>query len=407
VTTPDYQKALGRKIAAERRRRGLSQPELARMIDRSVAWVSQVERGVRRVDRMSVLEALAAALDVPLAELAAEAPVVAAVTEESPGVGELRLVLSGAYALRAMMDGHRAPALGTLRTRSRRAWDLAHAGRYADLADLLRGLVPDLETAARAVPQDRRAEVFELMAATYQACSAALAKLGEPEAAWIAADRAMAAAERAGNPLLVAAGAFRLVFVFISARHHDQAEETARTAAEALWTIADGGDPQAMSLWGGLTLQRAVIAARINDPDTAYDRLERAKQMAGRLGEGRNDFNTEFGPANVGLQEVAIAVDLGDAGRALRAAAAVETSGLSAERQARLLIEMARAHAQRRQSDEAVSTLLRAEQITPELVRGHIVVRQLVADLLTMQDPPGAELRDLSRRLTARPETGT
>ena len=306
-----------------------------------------------------------------------------------------------------MMDGRRAPAVGTLRTRSRKAWDLAHAGRYADLADLLRGLVPDLETAARAVPEDQRAEVFELMAATYQACSAALAKLGEPEAAWIAADRAMAAAERAGNPLLVAAGAFRLVFVFISARHYDQAEETARTAAEALWPMADGGDPQAMSLWGGLTLQRAVVAARIDDPDTAYDQLERAKQMAGRLGEGRNDYNTEFGPANVGLQEVAIAVDLGDAGRALRAAAAVDTSGLSAERRARLLIETARAHAQRRQADEAVTALLQAEQITPELVRGHVLVRQLVADLLTMQDPPGAELRDLARRLTAKHETGT
>jgi transcriptional regulator with XRE-family HTH domain len=392
VTTPNYQKALGRKIAAERRRRGLSQPELARMIDRSVAWVSQVERGVRKVDRMSVLEALAAALDVPLAELAAEAPIVAAVTEESPGATGLRLVLSGAYALR----------VSTLRTRSRRAWDLAHAGRYADLADLLRGLVPDLETAARAVPQDRRAEVFELMAATYQACSAALAKLGEPEAAWIAADRAMAAAERAGNPLLVAAGAFRLVFVFISARHYDQAEETARTAAEALQRLADQGDPQAMSLWGGLTLQRAVVAARINDPDTAYGQLEQAKQMAGRLGEGRNDFNTEFGPANVGLQEVAIAVDLGDAGRALRAAAAVDTSGLSAERRARLLIEVARAHAQRRQADEAITALLQAEQITPELVRGHVLVRQLVSDLLTMQDPPAAELRDLARRLTAK-----
>jgi transcriptional regulator with XRE-family HTH domain len=407
LTTPNYQKALGRKISAERRRRGLSQPELARMIDRSVAWVSQVERGVRRVDRMSVLEALAAALEVPLAELAAEAPVVAAVTEEPPGASGLRLVLSGAYALRAMLDGHHAPAVSTLRTGTRKAWDLAHAGRYTDLADLLRGLVPGLETAARTVPEAGRVEVFELMAATYQACSAALAKLGEPEAAWIAADRAMAAAERAGNPLLVAAGAFRLVFVFISARHYDQAEETARTAAEALQPMANGGDPQAMSLWGGLTLQRAVVAARIGDPDTAYDQLERAKQMAGRLGEGRNDYNTEFGPANVGLQEVAIAVDLGDAGRALRAAAAVDTTGLSAERQARLLIEMARAHAQRRQADEAVSTLLRAEQITPELVRGHVLVRQLVADLLTMQNPPSAELHDLARRLTAKTGIGT
>ena len=135
MSTPDYQQALGRKIAAERRRRGLSQPELARMIDRSVAWVSQVERGVRRVDRMSVLETLAAALDIPLAELAAEAPVVAAVTEEPPGAGELRLVLSGAHMLRAMLGGGRAPAVSTLRGKAAKAWDLTHAGRYTELTE--------------------------------------------------------------------------------------------------------------------------------------------------------------------------------------------------------------------------------------------------------------------------------
>jgi transcriptional regulator with XRE-family HTH domain len=401
VNAPDYQRALGRKIAAERRRRGLSQPELARLIGRSVAWVSQVERGVRKVDRMSVLETVAAALEIPLAELAAEAPVVAAVTEESPGAGGLRLVLSGAHALRAMLDGRRPPALRTLRTKSRQAWELTHAGRYTDLTDLLRGLVPDLETAARAVPEAQRAEVFELMAATYQACSAALAKLGEPEAAWIAADRAMAAAERAANPMLVAAGAFRLVFVFLAARHYDQAEETARTAADALHARADHGEPEAMSLWGALTLQRAVIASRINDPDAAYGHLERAAQVAARLGEGRNDYNTEFGPANVGLYEIAAAVELGDAGRALRAAATVDTSGLSAERRARVLIDVARAHAQRRQIDEAVTALRQAEDITPEQVRGHELVRQLVSDLLTMQDPPSAELRELAGRVGA------
>lgn len=237
-----------------------------------------------------------------------------------------------------------------------------------------------------------------MMAATYQACSAALAKLGEPEAAWIAADRAMAAAERADNPLLVAAGAYRLVFVFINARLYDQAEETARTAAEALAPLADRGDPQAMSLWGGLTLQRAIIAAHLNDPDLAYGQLEVASRVADRLGEGRGEYDTEFGPANVRLYEIAIAVELGDAGRALRAAAAVDASGLSAERRARMLIDVARARAQRRQAGEAVAVLLQAEAITPEQVRGHALVRQLVSDLLTMQDPP-AGLRDLARRL--------
>ena len=402
MTTPDYRQALGHKIAAERRRRGLSQPELARMIDRSVAWVSQVERGVRKVDRMSVLEALASALDVPLAELAAEAPVVAAVTEEAPGASRLRLLLSGAYALRAMLDGRRTPALNTLRIKARKAWELTHAGRYTELTELLRGLIPDLETAARAVPEDQRAEVFELLAATYQACSATLAKLGEPEAAWIAADRAMAAAERAGNPLLVAAGAFRLVFVFINARHYDQAEETARTAAEALQAMADQDDPQAMSLWGALTLQRAIVAAHVNDPDVAYAQLEQASRVARRLGEGRNEYNTEFGPANVRLHEIAVAVELGDAGRALRAAQAVDVSGMSAERRARMLIDVARANAQRRQVGDAIAALLQAEAITPEQVLGHGLVRQLISDLLTMQDRPSQELRDLATRLTPR-----
>ena len=236
------------------------------------------------------------------------------------------------------------------------------------------------------------------MATAYQACSAALAKLGEPEAAWIAADRAMAAAERAANPLLVAAGAFRLVFVFLAARHYDQAEETARTTADSLTRVASDGDPQATSLWGGLTLQRAVIAARLNDPDAAYRHLEQASQAAARLGDGRNDYNTEFGPANVAVHEIAVAVELGDAGRALRTATTVDATRLSAERQARMLIDVARAHAQRRQITETIATLTEAEHISAELVRSHEQVRQLVSDLLTMQDPPSAELRDLAAR---------
>jgi transcriptional regulator with XRE-family HTH domain len=398
VSTPDYQRALGRKIAAERKRRGLSQPELAWMIGRSVAWVSQVERGVRRVDRMSVLEAVASALDMPLAELAADAPVVAAVTEESPAAVGLRLVLSGAWALRAILDGHDVPALEDLQERTARAWELTHASRYADLARLLRGLIPDLEVAARAMPA-HGADVFGLLAAAYQACSAALARLGEPDAAWIAADRSMNAAERSGSPLRVAAGAFRLVFVFIAARRYEQAEEAARTAADALGHLASEGDPEAMSLWGALTLQRAVIAARNSDAAVAYAQLDRAREMAGRVGDGRNDYETEFGPANVSLFEVAVAVDLGDAGRALRAAEAADTTGLSAERRGRMLIDVARAHAQRRQVAEAVAALRESEAIAPEQVSGHYLVRQLVSDLLTMQDPPGEEVRALSVRL--------
>ena len=397
--TTEYQRALGRRIAQERKRRGLSQPELARLIDRSVAWVSQVERGVRKVDRMSVLKNVAEALELPLSELAAEAPVVAATTEELPGSAGLRLVLSGAHSLRAMLHSAPVPPTAEIKPRVDRAWELTHESQYVELADLLRGLVPALESAVRSAPDERRAELFDLLAVTYQACSAALSKLGEPEAAWIAADRAIVAAEHSGDALMMAAGVFRLGFVFLGARHFDQAEESARTAAEALWFLVDQGKPEAMSLWGGLTLQRAVAASRLNQADLAYQHLARAREVAERLGDGRNDYNTEFGPANVVLHEVAVAVELGDAGHALRVGAKADTSALSGERRARLHIDLARAHAQRRQVDEAVATLLAAESITPEQTRNHRTVRQIVSDLLTMQDPPSPDLRELADRV--------
>ena len=99
------------------------------------------------------------------------------------------------------------------------------------------------------MPGSQRAEAFELLATTYQACSAALAEIGEPDAAWIAADRAMAAAERANNASRSPPGPSGSRSCSSPPRHYDQAEETARTAAAALWAKADQGALQAMSLW--------------------------------------------------------------------------------------------------------------------------------------------------------------
>src|SRR6266481_8533915 len=60
---------LGTRIAAYRRRRGLSQAALAGLVGRSESWLSQVERGVRSVDRLSVLLDLARVLRVDVEAL--------------------------------------------------------------------------------------------------------------------------------------------------------------------------------------------------------------------------------------------------------------------------------------------------------------------------------------------------
>lgn len=396
----EYEKALGRKIAFNRKRRGLSQKEFARLLDRSEAWVSQVERGVRRIDRMTVLEKVADVLDIPVAELAAEAPIVASVVEgEPPGASRLRLVLSAAHSLKAILGQHEPPDVPALRAQVDRAWSLTHEGNYADLAEILEQLVPGLEAAARSAPEEERSELFRLLAIMYHTCSAGLANMGEPEAAWIAVDRAVVAAERANDPLLMAAGEFRLSIVFLGARHFDQAAQASGSAADALAPMAESGEIEAVALRGALTLQRAVAAARMNKADAAYAYLRQAREMGEQVGDGRNDYNTEFGPTNVGLHEVAVAVDLGDAGVALRVADAVDASGLSSERQTRFQIDIARAHAQRRQVGAAVSALLKARGLSPEMVRAMPLVKQLVTDLLTMSQPPSDQLRALANEL--------
>src|SRR5919206_1673868 len=60
---------IGERIAAYRRRRGLSQAVVAGLVGRSESWLSQVERGVRSVDRLSVLLDMARILHVEVEAL--------------------------------------------------------------------------------------------------------------------------------------------------------------------------------------------------------------------------------------------------------------------------------------------------------------------------------------------------
>lgn len=391
--------AFGRRVAFYRKKRGYSQRELAAMIDRSETWLSQVERGVRKIDRMSVLERLAEALDVPLAELAPEQNVVAASSETPQAATTLSLALSSSEALGAVLSESVPVDLARLDARSARAWDFVHGSRYEELSELLVELLPDLERAERHTDAEdhRRASVAKARA--YHAAAAVLSKLGETAAAWVAVDRAIRAAEEAGDPLLMAEGAFRLSIVFQNARRFDLAMRAAGSAAEAVSGLVAQGDEAAVAMQGALHLQLAVAAARRNDADAAYGHLETARRAGTRLGEDRNDYNTEFGPTNVLLHEVAVAVELGDAGRALRVAADVDAARLSPERQARLLIDVAQAHAQLRQSEAVVTALREAMRIAPEQIESHSRVRELVADLLRGDRRGSSDVKELASRL--------
>lgn len=66
-------KTVGQRVKELRRTAGMSQSDLAAAMGRSESWVSQVERGVQPVERLSVLQALADALNVPVRDLRPDA----------------------------------------------------------------------------------------------------------------------------------------------------------------------------------------------------------------------------------------------------------------------------------------------------------------------------------------------
>ncbi|XVV05082.1 helix-turn-helix domain-containing protein [Actinosynnema sp. CA-248983] len=378
----DDPKALGRRIAKERKKRGLSQKELGVLLSRSETWVSQVERGVRNIDRMSVLERIAEVLEVPLSELARFAPVISASTVDKPrAASDLAIALTSSNALQAVLERPRLLNAEKLANDALVAWEYAHGSSYDKLGEMLLESLPQLELATRAASGGESGHLFGALAKMYHAAAAVLSKVGETAAAWVAADRAISAAERSGDPLLMAEGAFRLTLVFQGARWLDLAEATAETAEKSLSSLDGSSNLAVYSLRGALNLQLAVIAARLDNAEDAYARLDKAEQFAALLGADRNDYDTEFGPTNVKLHEVAVALELGDAGRALRVGEAVDASGLSVERQARLLIDLARAHGQRRNVDGVVATLVAADRLAPEQVRSHPLVRSLMSDL--------------------------
>lgn len=401
----------GQRVAAFRQVKALSQRQLASLLGHSESWVSQVERDVVSVERMPVLQDIADALGVTIHELR---PELASDKGSSSGKDEdnmaaLRLALTGHPAPREIisLDNQPEPSdPGEMHQRLEDAWAMIHASRLTEVSEALASLLPDLEATLRRSLGTQRQEILTQLARAYQAASAVFARVEEIDAAWLAADRAVHVAEHSENRLDVFAGLFRMAQVFITLRRSQRAERVAAQATDALAILTDNPDPPlaALSLKGAMHLVQAVIFAQAANRTATRAQIEHAHHTANRLGEDRNDYNTEFGPTNVQLHEISTALDLGDAGFAMELAQRVDPGHLSQERQTRLRIDLARANTQRRDTDEALTQLLHAEQLTPQQFHTHPIVYQTISDLLGLAGRrPTGELLNLARRARVTP----
>ena len=107
-----------------------------------------------------------------------------------------------------------------------------------------------------------------------------LSKIGEADLAWIAAERAMQAADDADDPLVLASAARSGTHALLAVGRFEDALELGEVAARWLWPRMEAGDPAALSLYGMLYLRTAVAAARHQHRSTAQGLLTHASRAA-------------------------------------------------------------------------------------------------------------------------------
>ncbi|MCP2098115.1 MULTISPECIES: XRE family transcriptional regulator [Actinosynnema] len=272
------------------------------------------------------------------------------------------------------------------------------AARYVRASGGLEAVADFVDALAESGPPQERREAQALQ------CSIAVleAKLATVEndgrTAWGAAERCKAIAEEIGDQFWRSAAAYQAVCALLKL---DRAAEAEEFAVDAASTVRGDG-PRKTSWKGSLLLIAAVVAARRGDGVLGHRRLHEAHRLAEESGKDSNVDYTAFGPTNVAIHRMSVAMLLDDPYQLLSAAEQVDITRLPAGlrgRKARFHLANAWAHTRIHEDAFATLHLLEADRIAPENVRLSVTAHEVVRELMSRErrrDVPG--LRELALR---------
>ncbi|MEV7263959.1 helix-turn-helix transcriptional regulator [Micromonospora aurantiaca] len=382
----------GARLRAHRERAGKTRAVLGGLVGRSEEWVKALENGRLLTPRLPMLLRLAEVLDiVDLAELTGDQslPVASVTRAGHPAVDQV----AAAMQRPAVLAGEPAAA-DVLRGLVDQAWALWHRSttERTAIAAVLPGLLDDARRSARRLDgADRRRALAEL-ARVYHLAQLYVAHQPYPELVWLAADRAMLAAQDADDPAAIAAAAWYYAHVYRSAGQVDAAEQVLVDAVDLVDPAADG---EQRARWGQLQLGLALGHAKAGRSGQAWRAWDAADEAAGRLA-GVHSW-LMFGPAATAAYAVTLETDLCRPGEAVRRADAADYSALpSHTRRAGHLIEAARAHLLRREEVAAVHLLGRALRESVDTVRHHPYARTAALELSGRRGTVGEDARELA-----------
>ncbi|MGH3867702.1 MAG: helix-turn-helix domain-containing protein [Pseudonocardiaceae bacterium] len=379
---------VGARLREIREARGKTLLVIAGLAGISESYLSQLETGKRALNRRSRIVALANALEVSPSELfdLGTSPLPADPATES-AIGGIREAMQ---AVALGLPGGQVQPLEQLRVRAETALAANQACRQAEVGAMLPALIRDLHTSIDAGRED--AELLRIAALLYpmavQSWLLAVHVPGE-DLAWQAACMGRDAAQRLDEAVALGVTTFGLA-------NHLLGTGGFALAGQLLDATPETGDDQ---LTGQLSLTRSLLAASDSRPGDVEAPLEVAAELAQHTGDG-NAHYMSFGPANVGLWRMSVALEMGDHGRAAELSAAVDVTALPPKRRVNYHVNRAHALSQVRRRDEAVISLRAAEKISPDRMRRQPDARRLLSELVTRarDDALGRELRGMVYR---------
>lgn len=371
---------LGQRIVVLRRRRDMSQRELAEAAGVGVDVIRKLEQGQRQSARLETLTALANALDVPLAELIGK-PRGLAVGAENSEVLHLRQAVLGIAPLADVQP----PAVEALNAALAELWRLYWAGRYAQLARELPPLINATRAVVGAAGSAEKAAACAVLAELLQLTGSLLAHLAHEDLAHLALHGAGHAAESCGDELLHAAQQATRAWVLSRQGLWTEAEHLAVSTAAAVEPRLSTASLDQVAVWGELLRYAATALARAGRHSEASEMLGLLRTAAARMGSDRPTkyVGMAFGPTVVAMRAVDTAISADKYRQALELAGQVaHPENVPTAIHARYLLNVAWAQMSDWRCPEAVATLRRAEALAPEALPHQTIARTIIAELL-------------------------
>ncbi|MFG1950704.1 helix-turn-helix domain-containing protein [Micromonospora sp. NPDC048830] len=387
------QSTTGEHLARLRRQASLTQEQLAEHSGISVEVIRKLEQGARRSARLETLHALARALGLPTTALFGDASEAAARAEPDHrplSLAEIRRAVAPVHGLTGVPLIPRAaepPAPDVLRARLHTVDRAYQANNYAHALAEMPPLLLDVRAAVDLAAADEQPAAYALLARTLHLTGNLLIQLRAGDLAQTALADALQAARRSGDQVVAATVIQGMCWLLMRQGRIAEAAELAVSTADRIEPRFSRAAPAELAAWGWLTMGAAAAYARDNRPDEAAELVDAAAAAAVRIGE--RDPGGEhlmmvggFNAGRVQMQRVENAAVGGDPARVLDLAGMVPPGptpvGSSWQRHR---LDVAWAHAQRRQYPEATAVLQELRQLAPAWLRHQRYARDIVQSI--------------------------